>query len=122
MPVVPGELRLFGDLVAEVWPGQPRLAAEARVRLHVVGAVEVVGLTVLHAVEGLEALLHPAVAGGAGADAAAGRAVVRAQLQRGLEERRSFRNLALRFPLAARGVDGDLGHVSRPLGAARRPP
>src|SRR5437899_1098276 len=87
-----------------------RLAAETRDRLHVVGAVEEVRLAVFHVVQGLEALLHPAVAGRAGADAAASRPVVRAQLLRCLQKRSPFGHFALGLQLTARVVDGDLRH------------
>src|SRR4051794_32253149 len=85
--VVPGVLGLFRDLVDDVLRVEAGLAAEPRDRLYVVGAVEIVRLAVLHVAQGREAFLHPAMTRRAGADAAARRAVMRAQLQRRLEQR-----------------------------------
>src|SRR5205814_2571473 len=118
--VVPRLLGLFGDLVDDVLLVELRLAAEPRVGLHVVRPIELVGLAVLHVGERLESLLHPDVAGRAGADSAAGGAVLGAEVQRGLEQRPPFRDFAFRFQLAARIVDGDLRHHFTGSSTSRR--
>src|SRR5258708_12980578 len=59
MLVVPGVLRLLGDVVDDVLPGQPRLAAEAPVRLPASGPPPVPPPPPLPALQSLEPLLHP---------------------------------------------------------------
>src|SRR5713226_7627520 len=110
--VVPRLLRFLGDLVLDLGVVQLGLAAEAGVRLHVERLVEDVQLRVLGLAERVESLLHPHVAGGARAHAAAGGAVLRAQLRRCLEEVRAGGDLALRLQLSARIVDRDLRYQS----------
>src|SRR5207244_3977573 len=80
-------LRLLGDLVDDVLVIELRLAAEPGIRFHVVGAIEIVRFAVLHLGERFEALLHPDVAGGAGADSAARRTVLCTELLRGVQQR-----------------------------------
>src|SRR5713101_4876488 len=110
--VVPRLLRFLGDLVLDVFVVQLGLAAEARVRLHVEGLVEDVQLRVLRLAQRVESLLHPDVAGGARAHAAAGGAVPGPELRGGLEKIGACRDFALRFQPAARIVDRDVRHQS----------
>src|SRR5437870_2592188 len=112
MLVVPRVLRLLGDLVDDVPVIELSLAAEAGIWFHVVGSIEVVRFAVLHFRERFETFLHPDVAGGAGADSAARRAVLGAELLRSLEQRGPFGHFAFGFQLPARVVDGHLGHQS----------
>src|SRR5207248_4661384 len=115
MLVVPRPLRFLGDLVDDVLVRDLGLAAEAGGGLHVESAIEDVRLLVLLLAERIETLLHPAVAGRAGAYPAAGRSVLGAELHRRLEQIGARLDLALGFELSARIVDGEPGHrLSRP--------